>query len=247
MHHNTKDLTGKKFGKLTVVKLAPERLSDNRITWTCKCDCGNSIDRTSHYLNDNRIATHSCGCAQGLKRRIKVKPGTIKGKLTVVSDAPDIVTPNGDRHSALKCKCNCGKEAVVHSAAFRRNKHMSCGNAVCKRQISDEDMLTNKKYKDYKHGAKKRNYSFNLTKDEVKKLILDNCHYCGCEPANIYKNSKEDNTEYKYNGIDRVDNDLGYDVDNVVSCCGKCNVMKMTLNKDEFVNHLKKIVSNLDE
>ena len=247
MHHNTKDLTGKRFGKLIIVKLANERLSDNRITWICKCDCGKSIDRTSNYLKDNRTATHSCGCAVGLKRRVKVEPGTVKGKLTVISDAPDKVTPNGDRHSMLKCKCNCGNEVNIQNAGFRRNKYLSCGKPICKRQTSDEDMLTNKKYKDYKHGAKKRNYSFNLSKDKVKELILDNCHYCGCKPYNTYKNSKEDNTEYKYNGIDRVDNDIGYENYNVVSCCGRCNIMKMTLHKDEFIEHLRKIVENLDD
>lgn len=247
MHYNTKDLTGKTFGKLTVIKLAKERLSDNRITWICQCKCGKEIDRTSAYLKDNRIATHSCGCALGLKRRIKVKPGTKKGKLVVISDALDKVSPNGDKHSALKCECDCGKVVEVSNKGFRDGRYKSCGKAKCKRTISDEDMLTNKKYKDYKYGAKKRNYTFNLSKKEVKKLILDDCDYCGCKPANIYKNSKEDNTEYKYNGIDRVDNEVGYEINNVVSCCGTCNIMKMTLHKVKFIKHLRKIVENIND
>ena len=247
MHYNTKDLTGKRFGKLTIIKLAEKRLSDNRITWTCKCDCGNNIDRTSTYLKDNRTATHSCGCALGLKRRIKVKFGTKKGKLVVISDAPDKVSPNGDKHSMLKCKCECGDETIIQNAGFRKNKYLSCGKAKCKRQISDEDMILNKVYKDYKASAKKRSYNFELSKKQVKELIFENCCYCGCEPANTYKNSKENNTEYKYNGIDRVNNKIGYEINNVASCCGTCNKMKMMLSQDKFIEHLRKIVENLDD
>lgn len=34
------DLTGKKFGKLTVIKKAEDK-KYSRIHWECKCDCGN--------------------------------------------------------------------------------------------------------------------------------------------------------------------------------------------------------------
>ena len=245
MHHNTKKLVGKRFGKLTVIKLAKERLSDNRITWTCKCDCGKEIDRTSVYLNDNRTATHSCGCVLGLKRRIKVEPGTIRGKLTVISDAPDKVTPNGDKHSMLRCICTCGKEIEIYNAGFRKNRYLSCGGSVCKRHISDKDMIINKKFQDYKYGAKKRKYDFKLTKKNFEVLLFNNCYYCGCEPINIYK--PKDGHDYYYNGIDRVNNTAGYELNNVVTCCGKCNIMKNDNNKDEFINHLRKIVGNIDE
>ena len=48
-------------------------------------------------------------------------------------------------------------------------------------------------------------------------------------------------TEYKYNGIDRVDNKIGYELDNCVSCCIKCNKAKSYFGQDEFLNHIKKI------
>ena len=49
---NFKDLTGKKFGKLTALKRAPNKLSGSkpRTRWTCLCDCGNSIDVLYDYL-----------------------------------------------------------------------------------------------------------------------------------------------------------------------------------------------------
>ena len=42
-------------------------------------------------------------------------------------------------------------------------------------------------------------------------------------------------------GIDRVDNSLGYTLENSVSCCSKCNYMKKTLNVENFLLHIAKI------
>lgn len=53
------DLTGKRFGKLTVVK---RDSSKKTTTWLCRCDCGNeTFVRRDHLLNGN---TRSCGCAR---------------------------------------------------------------------------------------------------------------------------------------------------------------------------------------
>ena len=66
-----KDLTGKKYGKLTVMYQSKDHISKNgnkRIVWHCKCDCGNEIDVMA--LNLTRGHTTSCGCARldGRKR-----------------------------------------------------------------------------------------------------------------------------------------------------------------------------------
>ncbi len=53
-----KDLTGKKFGKLVVIKQADK--IKNRIAWTCKCSCGNEkIVPSTHLISKH---TKSCGC-----------------------------------------------------------------------------------------------------------------------------------------------------------------------------------------
>lgn len=44
----TKDLTGQKFGRLTVIKFL---YKENKNTiWECKCSCGNECEKTSSYL-----------------------------------------------------------------------------------------------------------------------------------------------------------------------------------------------------
>lgn len=51
---------------------------------------------------------------------------------------------------------------------------------------------------------------------------------------------------YIYNGIDRMDNDTGYTEANCIPCCGRCNWMKSTYSGEDFINHIRKIVRNLD-
>ena len=43
----------------------------------------------------------------------------------------------------------------------------------------------------------------------------------------------------KFNGIDRIDSNIGYTVNNCVPCCTICNHMKNDLTTDEFYNHIK--------
>ena len=56
---NYEDLTGQRFGRLTVVSLSKKRLND-RVTWHCICDCGNEKDVIAKSLKSE--ATKSCGC-----------------------------------------------------------------------------------------------------------------------------------------------------------------------------------------
>lgn len=53
------DLTGKRFGRLTVLG-AGERSKDGRFRWRCVCDCGNESNVYAAELNSGR--TSSCGC-----------------------------------------------------------------------------------------------------------------------------------------------------------------------------------------
>lgn len=58
--NNLKDLTGKKFGRLTVLCCTDKRCNNNSAIWECMCDCGNKTLVKSSHLIDGR--TKSCGC-----------------------------------------------------------------------------------------------------------------------------------------------------------------------------------------
>lgn len=53
------DLSGKKFGKLTVIGV--EEDGGRRPQWICQCDCGNYIKTRSFQLQNGRAK--SCGCS----------------------------------------------------------------------------------------------------------------------------------------------------------------------------------------
>lgn len=57
---NKKNLIGKHFGKLTVIKETDKRDSGGNIIWLCQCECGNTCEiRTGSLTSGN---TTSCGC-----------------------------------------------------------------------------------------------------------------------------------------------------------------------------------------
>jgi hypothetical protein len=70
---NTKDLTGKRFGRLIVIKDTGER-KNNYINWMCKCDCG----KISKIVTGNLASGHtrSCGC---LNKEMTIKRSTTHG------------------------------------------------------------------------------------------------------------------------------------------------------------------------
>ena len=60
-----KDLTGQKFGRLTVISqngfTSPNKYGQRHAIWYCKCDCGNYIERTTDVLKRGKS---SCGCRE---------------------------------------------------------------------------------------------------------------------------------------------------------------------------------------
>ena len=67
------DLTGKTFGKLTVI--CREGSLNNHPAWLCRCDCGNeTVVRGRALISGN---TQSCGCLRGINHfRIHNGKGT---------------------------------------------------------------------------------------------------------------------------------------------------------------------------
>lgn len=90
-------------------------------------------------------------------------------------------------------------------------------------------------YAGYRHAADKRTLEFSLTKEEFKNLTREHCFYCGGEPRSVCK-PRLPNGGYKYNGVDRKNNRVGYIPENCVPCCGMCNWMKNTYTIEEFLS-----------
>jgi len=67
-----------------------------------------------------------------------------------------------------------------------------------------------------KNDAKKRDYNFALSDQEIYNFIVSDCKYCGVSSG----------WPEKRNGIDRVDSSLGYFSSNCVTACFTCNAAK---------------------
>ena len=88
------DLTGARFGKLTVVQKTDSRLN-GYVVWECLCDCGSTVFvRTSSLTSGN---TQSCGCSSiahiaTKMRKSKCVPET--HEVTTLDGDPNNVNPN---------------------------------------------------------------------------------------------------------------------------------------------------------
>lgn len=88
-------------------------------------------------------------------------------------------------------------------------------------------------YKSYEDRAKKKGLAFELSIAMYDELTAMDCYICG----------KENSISHS-NGIDRLDNEVGYIVDNCYPCCGECNYMKKNLSLEEFFVKIYEIYEN---
>jgi len=92
----------------------------------------------------------------------------------------------------------------------------------------------------YKKSAANRSMEFTLSDEQFLQLTVCDCHYCGVEPSQKFKTSTGFGP-YIYNGIDRIDNNIGYVIENCVSCCKKCNFLKRSSTSSEFIEHCHRV------
>ena len=71
------------------------------------------------------------------------------------------------------------------------------------------------------------------SKKEFRNFILQNCYYCGCNPETVHR-CERTNGDFIHNGIDRMNNNIGYIIDNCVTCCSHCNKAKLNRDKEEY-------------
>lgn len=85
-------------------------------------------------------------------------------------------------------------------------------------------------YGNTKRNAERRGISFDLTFDQYQTWIHGApCAYCGGDGS----------------GVDRMNNEPYYSLQNALSCCAKCNSMKSALPFSDFLSHVKRVADNL--
>lgn len=228
-----KNLTGIRFGRL--VPITFEKVK-NGIKWFCQCDCGNNKLIASGSLLAGR--TKSCGCLQKEIVKAKLKDRFVKdlrqqrfGRLIALEPLEKRIRGG----VCWLCQCDCGNRIECNASDLQRHPNKSCG--CLKKEQAKEVWLNNLMYQ-YVYDAKRRGLDFALTREEFDDLISKKCHYCGGLPSNL-KSTRT--LKRSYNGIDRMNNKLGYAIANCVSCCYQCNWAKGNMSLDEFYSWIKSV------
>lgn len=176
-YDDRKDLTGFRFGKLTVLGKSGNKAKDGNPLWLCQCDCGNQIETTKRRLTTGN--TSSCGC--GKKPPLKDWIGKRFGMLTVVSYAG-----KENRFHLWHCKCDCGREVEVRQNNLLRGWTRSCG---CQRDPQKnlhytdgtclELLRKDVTYKTNTSGVKGVYYSKKRKKWIAQIMFRQKCYYLG--------------------------------------------------------------------
>lgn len=207
------NLVGKRFGKLTVVELAPK--TKNRSTlWRCICDCGKEkIARNKNLIEG---ITTDCGCIskQGYKQGQKV------ARLTLLKEIPAC------RGRSWECVCDCGNKLNVRESAIRSGSIKSCG-CLAKEYKSIGNVLHNlcgttinriycgMKDRCYSKSASNyKNYGgrgIKICDEWLGENGFINFYHWAVE--NGFSDEKAENGINRLS-IDRIDNDKGYSPEN---------------------------------
>lgn len=163
------DLTGQRFGRLTVLDVA-ER-GGGGVRWRCLCDCGNeTVGRTGHLRAGSKT---SCGCAVAEMARFVSRTYGYKRRT------------HGISHSRLD---NCYKNMLARCYNPKNKRYAEYG----KRGISVcDEWRTNKLL--FIEWANTNGYAANLTLDRMdvnKGYSPDNCRWADAKTQmnNMTKN-----------------------------------------------------------
>jgi len=98
---------------------------------------------------------------------------------------------------------NLEKSKEISRAHWARNKE----------KYKEREKAPHRRYSKAKARAKYKNKAFTLTEEEFTAFTLQPCYYCDgyFEPVRMSS------------GLDRIDNDKGYEMGNVFACCCSCN------------------------
>jgi len=255
---------GDRVGPYVLLRSEYRETGSHGLAWIAACPAGH--ERKIHpAVVDRRAAQGRLrGCAEcrsdAVPRTVSTKvhnlvdmTGQRVGMLTVVARAASTATA-----ARWLCRCDCGTEKVVSRtsllAALRGKPHgtRSCG---CAHQGAPGPRGTTRPageverhrvWKNYVHGAERRGLSWGLSKADFFKLTSADCFYCGAAPGNTVKPTRlESDFLFFYNGVDRKDNALGYELDNCVTACSICNHAKHTMSVDDFLAWVRRLASNV--
>ena len=182
-----------------------------------------------------------------MQRKLDVYTGQVFYDLTVINSTP--IYKN--RKPYILCKCSCGnireirKDNLFDKRENRRTKSCGCKQTQNRKtKTRRPESMYSTLYRSCKSLAVNRGLEFSLLKEEHTNIIQQNCYYCGSPPKlgqRVGKYKSMVGVPVVYNGVDRINSDIGYIIDNCVPCCDICNKMKMQYSVEQFMNKVLEI------
>lgn len=148
---------------------------------------------------------------------------------------------DSSKHVYYLCMCKCGRLVSKRLDKLKSAKINSCEECRTINESRSVISAINRIYNEYKKSANRRNLAFDIKIEDFILMINSFCNYCNSAPSNKIQ------TKYGYFyycGIDRINNSIGYKIDNCKPACKQCNFSKHTLNKEEFINWAKQVVKH---
>jgi len=228
----TKDLSGFRIGKLSVIKRVEDHVSKKSgkklAKWLVKCDCGYEFGILAHSLTCSK-PTKSCRVCAGVKDLSGMRCGNL---LVIERDS-------SNRSGAKwKCKCDCGNFVKVLSSHLQKGETKRCWDCKVNNHKLNGRMSSRVYYRMHE-GAKRR--SMDVGKDVDRKYLEliykkqnGKCALTGIDI--IFANTVDDDMHGKTTAsLDRIKSDVGYIKGNVQWVHKTINKMKMDLDQDLFI------------
>ena len=147
--------------------------------------------------------------------------------------------------------CHCGEKfSFGRGNMYTSPNQFSCRN--CKRKLKMIPFVGERYiYRRVKSDARSANREFSLDFDWFVEMIHSPCFYCGRKDINssTVPSKRANKTlidHFRYNGLDRINNDIGYQEDNCVPCCIICNRAKNSLPFKDFIEWIETLIQFRD-
>jgi hypothetical protein len=166
-----------------------------------------------------------------LATKVKIKPGYVCEKLTVLS-----LDKTDKRGNHWECKCECGNLTVVEASRLSRHTVSSCG---CKLEDFRKSRfcgeVTGTFFGICQRNAKLRNIIFKITKEDIEFIWKKQKGLCALTGIPLEFGRKRYEGYRSTASIDRIDSKRGYELENIQIVHKTVNIMKMSLSQEEFI------------
>jgi hypothetical protein len=227
---------GDRFNLLVAVR-REGRDRHGHTQWVFKCDCGNERIITVAHVKAGHAK--SCGCFRNSTGLPPVIQGAKFGHWTAIRE---IGWDEGKNNKKWLFRCDCGTERVRHAASAKyRGGAQSCG---CTRKPTIDKLRIDLIFKTIRRGSVKRGIPFAITKSDIRRLAEAQGWKCVRTGISLDLTTNVGSKRPFGPTIDRIDNERGYEPDNIQLVCNLYNFCKNEFTDEDVLTFASALVEH---